>query len=31
MASSSSALTSEATEEEITLTVKWSGKEYTVR
>ncbi|GJX41494.1 ubiquitin-like domain-containing CTD phosphatase [Tanacetum coccineum] len=29
--SSSSALTSEATEEEITLTVKWSGKEYTVR
>uniref|UniRef100_A0A6M2EP26 protein-serine/threonine phosphatase n=1 Tax=Populus davidiana TaxID=266767 RepID=A0A6M2EP26_9ROSI len=30
-ASSSASLTSSATEEEITLTVKWSGKEYTVR
>ncbi|KAJ9538203.1 hypothetical protein OSB04_030936 [Centaurea solstitialis] len=28
---SSSSLTSPATEEEITLTVKWSGKEYTLR
>lgn len=30
-ASASASLTSSATEEEITLTVKWSGKEYTVR
>jgi ubiquitin-like domain-containing CTD phosphatase 1 len=30
-ASASSSLTSSATEEDITLTVKWSGKEYTVR
>ncbi|KAI3715669.1 hypothetical protein L6452_22655 [Arctium lappa] len=31
MAGASSSLTSPVTEEEITLTVKWSGKEYTVR
>ncbi|KAI5593373.1 hypothetical protein POPTR_003G011300v4 [Populus trichocarpa] len=30
-ASASASLTSSATEEEITLTVKWSGKEYTVQ
>jgi ubiquitin-like domain-containing CTD phosphatase 1 len=30
-ASASASLTSSATEEEITLTVKWSGKDYTVR
>ncbi|CAK7357080.1 unnamed protein product [Dovyalis caffra] len=30
-ASASASLTSLATEEELTLTVKWSGKEYTVR
>ncbi|KAL4588455.1 hypothetical protein LXL04_001345 [Taraxacum kok-saghyz] len=31
MAGASSSLTSPVTEEELTLTVKWSGKEYTVR
>ncbi|XP_059648195.1 ubiquitin-like domain-containing CTD phosphatase [Cornus florida] len=31
MASTSSLLSSAVTEEEVTLTVKWSGKEYTVR
>jgi ubiquitin-like domain-containing CTD phosphatase 1 len=30
-ASASASLTSSATEDEITLTVKWSGKDYTVR